>query len=273
MTKLIKVLIDTNVLVAASIQANISEINLTVKHPHYDESRKLFSVFQKNVAKQLGITTKTVRGESFKVITRAVNSIINDKKINDPKVKQDSFKIGSKIVNLCDKKMKLLLNSLVIEQANENEVKIKYQKVKEMAEYIKTQYEGKYINKMNRNIEAKRRTERISNTKWNEALKEQVYWAHRKQVEQEKLQPKRFMSKYPNEQDSRILSEAIAIKEKLEKQDVKINFYIASCDMGFFAPLRLRNGGISNMVTNEIRNRFNIVCDLPREIEKKCFIE
>ena len=129
-------------------------------------------------------------------------------------------------------------------------------------------YESRYINRMNRNIEAKRRTEPITNSAWKGTLKAEAYRAHRLQVEREAVQVKKFMSKYPNPGDSRILAEALAIKRQIEAYGQHVNFYIASSDTGFFSPRRMKGGAKSDVVTNEISTRFGIICDFPAEIRK-----
>ncbi len=122
---------------------------------------------------------------------------------------------------------------------------------------------------MNRNIEAKRRTESIVNSKWKASLKAEAYRAHRLQVNREAVQVEKFMRKHPNLGDSRILAEAIAIKRQIEANSGHVNFYIASCDTGFFSPHRVKGGTKSDVVTNEINSRFGIVCDFPTEIRKQ----
>ncbi len=41
----VKVIPDTNIIVAASIMENIHELNIIVKHPFYDQSVQLCSLF------------------------------------------------------------------------------------------------------------------------------------------------------------------------------------------------------------------------------------
>ena len=60
-----------------------------------------------------------------------------------------------------------------------------------------------------------------------------------------------------------ILAEVIAFKKSLSGGDSCV--LIASLDSGFFSPYYCY-GGKSDIVTEEIYNRFGIRCDHPREI-------
>ena len=48
-----KIVIDTNVIVAASILEKVEETGIQVKHYFYDQSRQLFSIFQKRPDEKL----------------------------------------------------------------------------------------------------------------------------------------------------------------------------------------------------------------------------
>ena len=45
---------------------------------------------------------------------------------------------------------------------------------------------------------------------------------------------------------------------------------IASYDEGFFAPVRLRGGGVSRPVVDMIQGRFGITCGSPRDVWALC---
>lgn len=263
-----KILVDANVLIAASIQANIKSIGIEVKHTHYDQSIHLFSKFRKYAAERIGITTKTVRGESFHALSKAVQKVITGNLPSDLEKRKKLFNAGTAIINLCDNKMRVLVQTLLIEKTVEDDVQENLHEVQKMSEHIKLRWDTRYSSRMLRSIEAKRRTQPIMNTKWKAQQKTTVYWAQRRQVERESLQPERFMRHYPNAQDARILAEAISIKNTIKKNSDSLKFFIASCDMGFFSPLRVQGGAKSDVVTCEIFNRFGIICDFPNEIMK-----
>lgn len=264
-----KVFIDSNVVVAASIRANVKSIGITVQHQFYDQSIHLFGVFRKNASKQIGITTKTVRGESFNILSKAVNGIIFDNHPDSFSKRRQLLNSATAIVNLCYSKMQGLFSTVIMESPDDHEVQTCMQDVNNMSDHVKLRYNTRYSTSVQKTIEAKRRTEKIMGSAWKFGLKKEVYRAHRLQVERESVQPERFMRKYPNRGDSRILAEAIVIKRGYESDGDMVNFYIASCDVGFFSPLRLKGNAVSDLVTAEIHNRFGIICDFPKEIIKK----
>ena len=70
-----KVIVDTNVLVSASIQFSVKESKMEVKHRFHDQSWQLFELFRNNLAKRIGIITRTVEVESFGVLLKALGDI------------------------------------------------------------------------------------------------------------------------------------------------------------------------------------------------------
>ena len=79
----------------------------------------------------------------------------------------------------------------------------------------------------------------------------------------ESKQLERFMRKYPNTPDQMILAEVITFKKSLAGDNTYV--LIASSDSGFFSPYYYYDGK-SNIVTEEIYNRFGIRCDHPMEV-------
>lgn len=263
-----KILLDSSVIISASIQANVASIGVTVKHRLYEDSIHLFNIFRKRANEGIGITTKTVRDESFHALSKAVTNSIQENLPAQKDKRKKLFDETTSIINLCENQMRDLFSTLLLETPSNEIVQSCVTDVADMSEYIKTCYESSsYIHPRNRNIEAKRRTP-IENSNWSGALKAEAYRAQRLQVEREAVQVEKFMSKYPNSGDSKILAEALAIKRQIEADGQDVNFYIASSDTGFFSPHRVRGGAKSDFVTNQIKTRFGITCDFPEEIGK-----
>ena len=55
-----KVIVDTNVVVAASVIENISELDIVIKHEFYDQSIQLFSLFKQDDDEVSGVLVPTV---------------------------------------------------------------------------------------------------------------------------------------------------------------------------------------------------------------------
>ena len=262
-----KIVIDTNVIVAASILENISELGVQIKHHFYDQSRQLFSIFSKRPNEKIGIAVPTVKHEAFLVLSKAVKRTfldsLYDKNIQSKKVFFDNA-VG--LVNSSDHKMRYLFSLLLHKTPKERYLRISNKKVKEMSMYIRDLWNYKYNRRYKKEKQAKERAKPIfTEPKWKEEQKKEVLDAYREQVRIEAIQIEKFMRKYPNPGDQRILAETITIKDDYFYSGEDYKFYIASCDSGFFSPMIWHNPR-SSLVTEEIEERFKISCNLPKVI-------
>lgn len=267
MTENQKVIIDTNVLVAASIIENIKELGIIVNHRLYSQSRHLFSVFIKRTQEKIGILTPTVHSEAFLVLSKAVKDVFIPSDLQDIKRKQIFYDNAVALVNSSEHRMRYLVSFLLEKYPNYNDVRKFHDQVKDMSMYLRDIWNVKYRGRRSRIIESERRSENIkAGTKWKDDQKEEVFYTHEGQVHVEARQLEKFMRKWPNRNDEMILAETLAIKNDYKKINEEYQFYIASGDTGFFSPLIYHNT-LSNIVTNEIKERFEIVCNLPKIIQ------
>lgn len=265
----LKVLVDTNVIVAASINENVKELNLDVKHRFYDQSNNLFGIFRKRLSERIGIVTASIETESSYTLATALNSTLNEHVV-DTKAKRKLFDQTVAIKNLCEDKMKKLIAVLLREPVSETDLMKNLPDVDHMCVDLKRAWEQKYATPQLREKESWERAKPMLNApKWKGIDKQEIVSIQREQVERETKQLSRFMSKYPNLPDCKILAEAISIAQYYQKVMGNGRFYIASCDMGFFSPHRVQYGVPSDIVTSEIKNRFNIICDFPDKILPK----
>ncbi len=263
----VKVIPDTNVIIAASIIENISEINDDIKHQFYEESIQLFSLFKHpEVCK--GIALPKVKRESFGVLARAVKDVFIPKTNVDWHTKILFYNSASSIIFSSDHKRQALLARLINVRVRENDVITCLQGVTEMTKGLRTLYLDKYKNKRGRIKESQERSKNIkSEPKWKSDQKDEVFYAQNSQVAREAKQLERFMRKYPNMPDQRVLAEAIAVKNHLNSNGEDVIILLASRDTGFFSPYYY-SGGKSDIVTQKIFSQFQIRCDYPREIFK-----
>ena len=263
MTKNPKIIVDTNVIVAASILVNIRELDIDVKHHFYNQSRRLFSIFKKRPKEQIGISVPTMRSEAFLVLSKAVRNSFIMNKYTDIKTKETFYNDAVALTSLCEHKMRYLFSLLLNKTPNESNTRKNFQRVKEMSFYLKELWHTQYRGRNKKETQSKQRARSITTEpRWNDEQKTEVVKTYRLQVTIEGKQLERFMKKFPNLGDEWILAETITVKEDYEKIDENYQYYIASCDMGFFSPL-IYHYTKSDLVTNEINERFEIVCDLP----------
>ncbi len=260
-----KVIVDTNVLVAASIIQNIAELDTEIKHEFYDQSIQLFSLFRKYHHKKIGYIVPKVRSESFHVLAKAVKSVFIPSGLTDVHRKEIFYNNSVAIMNSSDHKMRNLLRSLIRAKLIRSDVQNNLTDVKEMSSFLMDKWK-KYSKKGWRIKELKTRSNPIAEEEhWTPGQKKEVVDTHKEQINRESKQLYRFQRKHPNHQDELILAETITLKQKLETPEIKYNFMIASCDSGFFSPY-IGPDGISDTVTSEISTRFCITCDYPRVI-------
>ena len=73
----VKIIPDTNVIVAASISESFPEIPEGIRHQFYDESAQLFSLFKKTSNKKMGIALPWVEKESSRVLKHAIIDVFH----------------------------------------------------------------------------------------------------------------------------------------------------------------------------------------------------
>lgn len=235
MTKNQKIIVDTNILVAAGILVNIQDLDIQVKHDFYDTSRQLFSIFSKRPREQIGILVPTVKKESFKVLSKAVKKSMGNIQVNDIRRKEVFYNNTVAMVNSCEYKMRQLSSLLLEKKPHENEIYKNFRLVKDMSMYLREIWNTKYKRRFQKEKETKNRARpATSEPRWKPEQKTEVINAYREQISIESRQLHRFMQKYPNWDDQQILAETITVKQDYHNINEDYDFFIASYDMGFF---------------------------------------
>jgi len=261
-----KIIVDTNVIVAASILENVKDLNIQVKHEFYDTSIQLFSIFKKRPREQIGIAVPTVRREAFLVLSTAIKKTMISGIDTDIQTKEKLFNNAVAIVNSCEHKMRFLFSLMLQKNPQKQKIEKNFNDIKNMAMYLRDYYKRKYRNVYQKRQESKKRARPIiSEPRWKPEQKDEVVYTHREQVNIEAIQLARFMKKYPNLNDEKILAETITIKNDYRTIDEDYQFYIVSFDSGFFCP-KIVSAIKSDIVTKEIKDRFHIICDVPNVI-------
>ena len=260
----VKIIPDTNIIVAASIMENIHELDIVVKHPFYDQSIQLFSLFYPPKLID-GYALPQVKAECYGVLSRAVKGVYVPKKFTNSVVKERFYNDAVGIISSSEHKMRRLLSKLKRVRLDNSQVQKNLRDVEDMSHGLRQLYNQKYKKKYERKKESKIRAKPILNEpKWNKEQKDEVVQTHGGQIVREAKQLERFMRK-TNEPDERVLAQAITFKNSLGESDSPI--LLASSDTSFFSPYHYY-GGKSDTVTEEIYKRFGIICDHPRDIFK-----
>lgn len=74
-----KVLLDTCVLVSASVYGSYKDLGIELEHQFYVKTVPLFEIIRKYVDKRIGIITSTIETQAIAVIAKAVASELEEK--------------------------------------------------------------------------------------------------------------------------------------------------------------------------------------------------
>lgn len=249
----VRVLLDSCVLVAASVHMASDEIGLELKHPFFDESMNLIGLLKKHLAKRVGIVTSTVENEARLVIEKAVRDEIASKQPDQLKARVLSLSV---VVNSCEERLDGILSYLLREPIDADERDKCYAKVCEL--YDRWTDYGRELNIAQ---SASARTEAVS-----KGYKREAYRIYKRQDYQRNRQAMRLCTYPPDHVDKLVLSEAIYLYnlyKQTEGRDVRM--LVASTDT-HFSPIR---GDLpSRVVTDDIAGSFGITCDWPNEVAK-----
>ena len=116
-----KVLIDTNVLVSASINQLIVKLNCKLQHHFNELAQPLFDYFRENIDKRIGVFTPEIENSAKGVLIRAIDSEIKD--LENERIKEKlkeietySFILQESTSNLVEN-MDILIREPINEQA------------------------------------------------------------------------------------------------------------------------------------------------------------
>lgn len=251
---------DTNVIVSASIMQNLQKLGV-VKHVFYDESIQMFSLFMTR-SDVKGVVVPQVMTECFRVLAQsAKNTLVHETHRLSPTTKSYEHAIGIAVSS--NLRMLRLLRRLSLAEIDDDEFLKNLRRVVDMSTDLKRIYEKTYKTRESRINEAKDRAKSTATEPaWSKEQKNEVISTYKMQVKCEARQLARFVGKYPNKSDQKILAQAITYKDSLLNTG---EIFIASLDMGFFSPHR-RGVTVSDIVTKRIFREFKITCDLPRRV-------
>lgn len=106
----VKIIPDTNVIVAASIIKNMGELGI-IKHDFYDQSIQLFSLFSYPKCAD-GYAMPQIKAECFGVLSRAVKDVYVPKRLSDNVAKEKFYDDAVGIISSSEHKMRELLSRL-----------------------------------------------------------------------------------------------------------------------------------------------------------------
>jgi hypothetical protein len=245
-----KVFLDTSVLVSASVYGSYQDLGVKLEHEFYAKTVPLFDIIKKYVDKRVGIISFTIETQAIAVIASAVTSALEEKaeKIVDPESRAKLFESHTIFFDQCLAHLQDNLSILQREPVVQSEKSRYYSDVTIMYNDLRNTARNLDIDQIiNGNV-----TPRYRGT-----IRHEVYEQYKKRYKQLlKLQ-----NEPVEESDKTILCEAICLLDYYRKTinpDVKM--YLASTDY-HFSPC-----DSEGEITEQIKKRFQIVCDWPDEI-------
>lgn len=251
-----KVLLDTNVLISASIHMTIggTQPPIVFKHPFFDNCMQLLGLLIKHSRKSIGLLTSTVEDEALATIERAVET-----EVNKSKLPQDVlFKTLSLVLTRCQDRMQELIRSLQRDATVPKDVDPFYQKVLAM-------YDG-FIEKA-KEIDVKwdAATKSAAASRNLRSMARGIYQTQAKALNRQVMQ---LRYDRPNDADKRILAEAAYLSSLYRERDHDVEFYLASSDT-HFSPMK-GSGGTGGLdsrdITDRISEEFKVICEWPLDV-------
>lgn len=246
-----KVLLDTSVLVSASVYYVSRDWNITIKHPFYQQSIELIGFLKRHVAKRIGIITKTIEDQALLVIEDAVKKELKKKDIDRVR----DFRIYSAILNSCEMRLNGILSYMLREPIDPDKFRECYARVDDMYEKL---VEEAVRMRTKRSVDSWR--DRVA--KRFQPLAREIFRLSERRQNQQLWN---LLFNPIKKSDKIILAEAVYLSDLYRRTEGDIQFYLSSTD-AHFSPIRFRGGMESKNVTDKIMELFGIICEWPQQI-------
>lgn len=235
---------------SASVYGSYQDLGVKLEHEFYVKTVPLFDIIKKYVDKRVGIISYTVETQAISVIASAVTGALEEKaeKIVDPESRAKLFESHTIFFDQCLAHLQDNLSILQREPVIQSEKSRYYSHVTIMYNDLRNTANNLDIDRIiNGNV-----TPRYRGT-----IRHEVYEQYKKRYKQLlKLQ-----NEPVEESDKTILCEAICLLEYYRKTiSPSVRMYLASTDY-HFSPC-----GSEGEITEQIKKKFQIVCDWPDEI-------
>jgi len=253
-----KVLLDTNILIAASVYFAGSEVyDYRIQHDFFDKAMQLIGLVKKYLAKRIGIITATIENEVHLVFNKAILDTV--KKYTKTVGRSDAFEIMSTIADSCESRLNELMLFLLREPIDPLQKSVWFVAITEMFEKLKERAEE---------IDPQDIAYRRAGTQSSKRLVRTAYEVFLEQENQRFAQLKRLLDsrKEPDKIDKEILAEAAYLNCFYKQTEGEITMFLATTDLTLSPiPYTIE----SRIVTDEIQKRLSVVCDWPDRIAKK----
>jgi hypothetical protein len=255
-----KVVVDTSVLIAASLNHVCNEVGgIKLKDHFYSISEPLFKYFSENIDKQQGLVTHEIEDSvKAQIINVMIKKISQQAGISQADLKKN-ISAYSRTLILINDSLRKNLNLLMRIPTNEKEISKNYMKACSFFESI--------MNKLPNNHPKTIVKKRVKSVpKWMRKYeKEYARQDESTNMDAFKKLRKKLNQNPPDRNDFRILANAIYLNDKNIYPGHKI--CIASTDQ-HFSRIRGIDASLSTYIPEKIEERLHVCCDWPDEILK-----
>lgn len=254
-----KVFVDANVLVSASICLMIKELNIEFKHHFHVISEPLLAFFSKNVSKRIGFFTDLIENTCSNVLSDAIDDEIKGYRDKNPNINQAQLLTAfSFILSESIRQLRYNMSLLIREPVDgytvmENkDLVIRF--YDELRELIAQKNPSAEIEEKMKSVPRKFERAMTFVYKFQDSEEMKAYSKLRK----------KFIESPPNMNDIEILAQAIYFKDIFSKEEAT-NLILVSTDQ-HFSKITLSKSNLAKIVPENIKKKFNIICDWPDEV-------
>ncbi len=252
-----KVIIDTSVLIAASLNHTSNELGgILIQDHFYKISKPLFSYFQKNLHKEIGVVTLDIENIArAKIINAVIKKISQLTRVSHSQLSKNLNNYSDTLMYITNS---LLKNMNLVTRIPVNEVEIK--KLALRAHHFYEELKTKLRRKNPKKRINKRAREGIQGLKgyFRKFAKED----ERGNIRVYKKLLKKLNKNPPDINDCRILAQAIS----LSKRKKRVAILIASTDYHFSKVKLDADDALNTFIPDNIMRNFGIKCDWPDSI-------
>jgi len=246
-----KVFLDTCILVSGSVYGSYEDLDIKLEHEFYRKTVPLFEIIKRHVDKRIGIITFTIETQAIAVIANAVASELEQKaeKTLDLGLRAKLFESHTIFFDQCLAHLHENLSFLQREPVSQIEKQQYYLEVSLMYSNLQDTANRLDINRLiNANV----------TPRYRRIIRDEVYGQYKKRYKQ----LLKLKSEPVEESDKGILCEVIALSKLYRRTNPSTRMYLASTDY-HFSPCNSEGE-----ITEQIKQRFDIVCDWPHEVAK-----
>ena len=244
-----KVLLDTCVLVSASVYGSYKDLDVDLEHKFYTRTIPLFEIIKKHVAKRIGIITFTIEMQAVAVIAKAVADELEEKaeETQDPKLRAKLFESHTVFFDQCLTHLQENLSILQREPVPQTEKERYYPEVSLMYNSFQD---------MANKLDIDRLIDANVTPRYRETIRHEVFGQYKKKYKQ----LLKLKSEPVEESDKGILCEAISLMKIYHETYPSLKMYLASTDY-HFSP-----SNSEGEITEQIKKKFQIICDWPDKV-------